>query len=74
MSKEDTYCNKNKTKNKITGEKKGLSEIGRNTGPSRHRKQHCHQVVTVPQGTLCHLHQQSQLGQQTESSLGVSFV
>lgn len=61
MSKEDTYCNKNKTKNKITGEK-GISEIGKNAGPSRHREQHCHQVVTVPQVTLRHLDQRSQAG------------
>lgn len=64
MSKGDTYCNKNKTKNKNHRGKKGISEIGKNAGPSRHRERHCHQVVTVPQVTLCHLDQRSQLGQQ----------
>lgn len=56
MSKGGTYYNKNKTKTKNTEGIKKESTLfwdwKKKGGPSRHREQHCHQVVTGSQVAL----------------------
>lgn len=57
MSEEGTYYNQKKAKSKNNGKRESTLfwDWKKKGGWSRHREQHCHQVVTVPQVTLWHL-------------------